>query len=231
MKEIYENGTYLTDNPSWHQEDSPWKAIQINKIIKNNKLHPKTICEVGCGAGEILNLLSQQYDQGQKFFGYDISSQAFELSKVKTKTNLIFLHRDIVEEKNVFYDLIMAIDVFEHVEDYLTFLKALKKKGDYKLFHIPLNISVQTVLRTSPISMARKIAGHLHYFTKETALETLKATGYDIIDYFYTESSLELSKRDWKTHLLNIPRRLMFSINQDLTVRILGGYSLLVLCK
>jgi hypothetical protein len=37
----------------------------------------------------------------------------------------------------------MAIDVIEDMEDYFTFLRALHKKGTYKIFRIPLDLSVQ----------------------------------------------------------------------------------------
>ena len=134
-------------------------------------------------------------------------------------------------ENNVHFDIVMAIDIFEHVEDYFGFLRKLKTKGDYTIFHIPLDLSVQTVMRSSPIIKGRKSVGHIHYFTKETALETLKDTGYEIIDYFYTAGSVELPNRKWKTKLLNIPRKLFFSLNKDLAVRVLGGYSILVLAK
>jgi hypothetical protein len=77
----------------------------------------------------------------------------------------------------------------------------------------------------------RKSVGHIHYFTKETALATLTDTGYSILDYFYTGSYLELPNRGWKTNLLNIPRKFVFSFNKDLAARLLGGYSLLVLAQ
>lgn len=54
MVQIYDDGTYLTNNPTWHEEDSAWKSQQIMKIIDKNTLSFNTICEVGCGAGEIL---------------------------------------------------------------------------------------------------------------------------------------------------------------------------------
>ena len=129
------------------------------------------------------------------------------------------------------FDIVMAIDVFEHVEDCFGFLRKLKEKAEYKIFHIPLDLSVQTVLRSSPIIHGRKSVGHIHYFTKETALETLKDTGYLIIDYFYTGGSLELPNRGWKANILKIPRKLAFLLNKDLAVRLLGGYSLMVLAK
>ena len=54
MSGMYTSGEYLEKNPHWHAADSPWKAGQILKMIQKNGLHPATVCEVGCGAGEIL---------------------------------------------------------------------------------------------------------------------------------------------------------------------------------
>ena len=230
MTGIYEDGTYLEHNPSWHEEDSPWKASKIQHMIERNSLSPKSICEIGCGAGEILNQLSLHYSNVE-FIGYEISPQAFDLCIKKQKTNLIFKCHDLLEENNIFFDILMAIDVFEHVEDYFSFLRKLKTKAKYKIFHIPLDLSVSTVLRSSPIIKSRQVVGHIHYFTKETALETLKDTGYEIIDYFYTCGSLELPNLGQKTNLLKIPRKLAFLVNKDLAVRLLGGYSLMVLTK
>ena len=189
MTQIYEDGTYLANNPGWHEEDSPWKAKQIRNIIKKNSLNPRTICEVGCGAGEILNQLSDLYAGDRENFGYEISPQAFELCHKKSKPNLTFILADLLNDDAAHFDIVMAIDVFEHVEDYFGFLRILKEKAEYKIFHIPLGLSVQTVLRSSPIIKGRKSVGHIHYFTKETALETLKDAGYSIIDYFYTRGS------------------------------------------
>ena len=228
---IYKNGTYLDNNPSWHQEDSPWKATQIARIIRKNNIDPVTICEIGCGAGEILCCLSKEFDGKVVFSGYEISPQAFEVCRKKQNRNLRFHLQDLLDEKDATFDVLMAIDVFEHVEDYLGFLRKLRGKATYKIFHIPLDLSVQTVLRASPIMRWRRSVGHIHYFTKETALAALADTGYDVVDYFYTSGSLELSNHGWKPNLLKLPRKLFFSVNQDLAVRILGGFSLLVLAR
>lgn len=232
MQSIYENGTYLKNNPSWHEEDSLWKAEQILKIISRNNLAPTTVGEIGCGAGEILYCLSERLSGNINFFGYEISPQALEICQGKSKKNLHFFLQNLLEkEDDNIFDIIMAIDVIEHVEDYLGFLKKFKSKGKYKIFHIPLDLSVQGVLRCSPLMQARKSIGHIHYFTTETALATLEDTGYKILDYFYTRGSLELPNRGWKATLLSFPRKALFSINQDLAVRILGGFSLMVLSE
>lgn len=228
---IYKDGTYIENNPTWHEEDAPWKARQIIKILRKHNIIPSTVCEVGCGAGEIINCLANEYADGVVFSGFDISPQAFEICRKKKKQNLQFFLKDLFEEKDLMFDVAMAIDVFEHVEDYFGFLRKLKNRGTYKIFHIPLDLSVQTVLRSSPILKGRSSFGHIQYFTKETALATLKDTGYEVVDYFYTGSSLELPNLGWKANLLKLPRRLFFSLHQDLAVRILGGFSLLVLAK
>lgn len=228
---IYKDGTYLNNNSTWHEEDSPWKAKQITKLLGKHSIFPSTICEVGCGAGEILNRLTNEYGDNVAFFGFDISPQAFEICRKKEKQNLHFFLKDLFDEKELTFDVVMAIDVFEHIEDYFGFLRKLRAKGKYKVLHIPLDLSVQTVLRSSPILNERASVGHIHYFTKETALTTLMDTGYEVVDYFYTGGSLELPNRSWRQTLMKIPRKFLFSVHQDLTVRLLGGYSLLVLAK
>lgn len=49
-----ENSEYLEKNENCHIEDSPWKAEKILSIMNKNGLHPNSIVEIGCGAGEIL---------------------------------------------------------------------------------------------------------------------------------------------------------------------------------
>jgi SAM-dependent methyltransferase len=228
---IYTTGEYLGNNPTWHVEDSAWKAQQIFKIIERNNLQPKSVCEVGCGSGEILNQLYLKMPETVDFTGYEISPQAFELCKTRNKQRLNFNLGDLVRQENVYFDVLLCIDVFEHIEDYLTFLKDLQKKAKYKIFHIPLDLSVSSVLRSSPILRARQSVGHLHYFSKETALATLKDSGYEICDYFYTAGSIDLPNKSFKTLLANLPRKVLYGLNQDIAVRLLGGYSLLVLTK
>ncbi len=230
-EEIYKDGQYLELHPTWHAEDSSWKAKQILRLIDRNRLQPKSVAEIGCGAGEVLNQLQLLLPTSCSFSGYEISPQAFEICKGRESPRLHFHLRDLLQEGAAYFDIVLAIDVFEHVEDYFGFLKELHRKGRYKIFHIPLDLSVQAVLRSSPILLGRKILGHIHYFTKETALATLSDTGYEILDYFYTTHSLDLPAKSFKALLAKMPRRMLFKLCPDLTVRVLGGFSLLVLTR
>ena len=81
MEDIYRSGKYLEAQKTWHAEDSPWKAGQIKKILDKNKIQPKSIAEIGCGAGSILDELSKLSDlHGIHFEGFDISPQAIVIA-------------------------------------------------------------------------------------------------------------------------------------------------------
>jgi len=228
---MYTEGRYFKKNPTWHAEDSPWKAKQIINILSKNNIYPKSVVEVGCGSGEILNQLHFSMPEDTIFVGYEISPQAFELCEKRKKKRLNFYLKDFVHEKDAGFDVVLCIDVLEHIEDCFSFLRCLKEKAEYKIFHIPLDLSVQTVLRSSPILKVWNDLGHIHYFNKEIAIEILKDTGYQVLDYFYTAGSTDLPAKSFKSLLARIPRKIMFRLNKDIAVRILGRYSLLVLTK
>jgi hypothetical protein len=89
---------------------------------------------------------------------------------------------------------------------------------------------VQAVLRENGLLLRRDHHAHLHYFTKETALRTLTDVGYTLVHYFYTPRCIELGDL-LVQRIARIPRKIGFALFPDLTVRVLGGYSLLVLAE
>ncbi|MHC4874247.1 MAG: class I SAM-dependent methyltransferase [Planctomycetota bacterium] len=229
---MYKKGEYLEKNPLWHTEDSEWKAEKIHNFLLKNNICPDSVCEIGCGAGQILNVLSQKLPAVKIFEGYDISPQAIELCKNISNDKIKFHLKDFFKEKNtIIFDVILAIDVFEHIEDYMGFLRKLKTKANLKLFHIPLDISVLTVLQNKPILSWREDLGHLHYFTKDTAIASLIDTGYEIVDSFYACRTLDTPLKSIKSKVARLIRRLCYKINKDFTVRAFGRYSLFVLAK
>lgn len=200
--------------------------------MKRNNLHPKTVAEIGCGAGEILNQLHQRLeDKTILFSGYEISPDAYNLCKQRTKDRLGFFQEDLLETSQTL-DLLLLIDVFEHVEDYIGFIRKSANKATYKIYHIPLDISLFYLFKNQ-LMAERNAVGHLHYFTKDTALATLTDTGQKIIDWFYTKHSLEFHTKNLtlKGKIMNLLRRLTYMYSPDLAVKLYGGFSLIVLTK
>jgi 2-polyprenyl-3-methyl-5-hydroxy-6-metoxy-1,4-benzoquinol methylase len=226
---IYTDGQYLEHNPTWHVDDSAWKAGNITRMLERNQVAPRTVAEIGCGAGEILKQLHDRLPDTVRYDGFDISPQAIVLARGRAGGRIRFHEEDMLKRVGEPFDVVLCIDVFEHVDDYLGFLRELRKTGRTFVFHIPLNLSVQTLLRVGPIMRGRAQLGHIHYFTKETALATLADTGYRVRDHLYTAGSLELRSQTLLNRLTRLPRRLAFGVHPDLAVRVLGGFSLMVL--
>jgi SAM-dependent methyltransferase len=245
FEDLYTKGDYLKKQPTWHVEESPWKVKAIIRMLQRNQLRPKTICDVGCGVGEVVKLLQDNTEYDCTFWGYEISPQAFELCKSRANERLHFKLADFTQEKKVFFELLLAMDVFEHVEDYFSFLRALKPKGEYKIFQVPLDISVRSVLFKELVGF-RTSFGHIHYFTKELAIQALKDLGYEVLDYFYTmeepepppleshASRLRRARRllgRFKRRCLRSVDKVLLTFMPDIIERIFGGWRLLILAK
>jgi ubiquinone/menaquinone biosynthesis C-methylase UbiE len=246
-QDLYTSGDYLKKNPLWHVDESPWKARYVLQIIAKNKIAPKTICDVGCGAGEVLKLVQEGMDKKCMFWGYEISPQAFELCQQRVNERLHFKLADIREEEGAHFDLILLLDVLEHMEDYFSFLREIQPKSEYKIIQLPMDINARDVLLGNLVRFRRDF-GHLHYFIKDVALQMLKDVGYEVVDYLYTWQSnsfqYELKeiirmRRNLPRRLagliartiLGVPRRLFFAIHKDLAVRAMGGWRLMFLAK
>jgi len=240
MTNIYTTDEYLKATKlTWHSEDSPWKASQILQMITKNELRPRTVAEIGCGAGRILYELSKNpYFSETTFDGYDISPHAITLCREIETQNLRFHCADLLDTAGVdhLFDVLLVIDVYEHIPDYIGFVAACRRKAKYKIYHIPLDISVSSVVRNSFIRSGGVFPGgrhHLHYFTADWALATLAESGHEIVESRYTCGSFGVF---WKhptirTAIANGPRWLLDRFSVALSARILGGYSLLVLAK
>ncbi len=233
---IYENKKYLSENESWHVEDSPWKAAQVLKIFKKNKIisGKNTICEVGCGAGEIIVQLSSLLSEDILFTGYDISSQLGEFWKERENSRIHFKQQDFLQTKET-YDVLLLIDIVEHIEDYIGFIRKIKERAVYKVFNFPLEIFALKALFGNKFLDSREKYGHIHYFNKDICLAILKELDFEIIDFFYAPRAIDLSSTTSSISPLSrmgkLPRVLLSKISVDFTAKLLGGYSFFILAK
>lgn len=228
--ETYESGAYLANNPSWDEEDSEWKADQVVKILKKNNLVPKSIVEVGCGAGGVLAALHDVLPE-VAYYGFDIAPDASQFWEKHASRQIDFSVGDFLKSKTGNFDALLLLDVIEHIPDPFEFLSAVRGRADWYVFHIPLDLSAVSVARESPLLYVRKKVGHIHYYTKGLALSLLYECGYEVFDWSYTGATFSAPQLNWRTKLARIPRKLLYLLNRDLGVRLLGGDTLIVLAR
>lgn len=231
ITEIYSNNQYLQQHPTWDGEEAVLKAGWINDMITKLRLPVTDTIEAGCGSGRILAELSKHHP-GARFRGYDLSPQAINIAKQYESGTVSFHEADLLQDANASSDLLLLIDVLEHVPDYYGMLEGLHAKAKHFIFHIPLDLCCRSILKPELLMQQRQSSGHIHYFSKEMVLWMLHDTGYQVIDWWYTKPASDLQaepgiKKKAKRSIRNIS----FNLSKDRAVKWWGGYSMLIAAR
>jgi len=221
---------YLDNNPTWDMEDSLWKASKVTEILKRNNLTPSEFCEVGCGAGRVLSSLKNDFPNAN-YSGYDIAPDAEQFWRSLRLLEIELYVGDFFLLNNKKREVVMLLDVLEHVPDPHQFLVNIKPSANFLVIHFPLDLSALSVLRETPLLHVRRKVGHIHSFTKGLALELLDECGLEVIDWQYTEAAFSAPQRKLKSKIFSWFRWFFYLFNKDIGVRVLGGETLMVLAK
>lgn len=216
---------------------SEWKSAQILRMINANQTllgtnNMTSVCEVGCCTGEILLRLSEHLPCSTTFTGYDVYPDLEGVLSGNQGNEINIICQDFLSTKE-YYDLLLAIDVIPHIEDYIGFLRKIKDRATYKLLYIPLELYAARALLGHRYIESRNKYGHIHLFNKDISLAILQDLGYEVVDHFYASSVIDLPTTNKNTPSFSktakVFRVLLSRINVDLTARLLGGFSLFVL--
>ncbi len=228
--DIYNDQTYLTNNPTWHEEDTEFKVDRIESILRKHQVSFEKVCDVGCGSGEILLQLLKRFPEIKTGVGYDISNDAIAIADKKTNDRLHFELQDIAfTDDSISFDLMLVIDVIEHLENYFSFLDSISGKSRYFVFHIPLDMSVWSLMREGILIESKKRVGHIHNFTQDFILSILVDHGFTILGQAYTEPVNKVES--FKQRIVDIIRQSLYKINPRFCSKFLGGYSIMVLAE
>jgi len=151
----------------------------INRINRADKL-----ADLGCGQGQLLELLNQEFAKNKKnLYGFDISSSFINKSK-KSFNNVFCL--DLNENKLPFqdFDIIFALDIIEHLEFPLGFLKntALVIKPNGLIIISTPNTGSLSYFLQGKNWYAFKDETHLHFYNRQQLAKLLSQTGFKIIN-------------------------------------------------
>jgi SAM-dependent methyltransferase len=231
MKEIYHDGTYLAKNPDWHEKDASFKAGYISRLFRLIPDQILNVADIGCGTGQIMAELCNLLPEQVRFFGFDISTDAIRLARNKESERIKVDLLDLVSrsEKDCIFDVILVIDVLEHVENYFAFLDGIVKKARYTIFHIPLDLSLWSLFREKMLLESKERVGHIHNFTEDFIKSILEDQGFKILYQLYTPPTGK--PKSTKEVIINGLRKLLFKMNKRFASKTIGGYSILLLTE
>ena len=231
MVDPYTSGAYAVDNPDWHESDAPHKARALAELIRFAGLRPRTVIDVGCGSGGVLYHLMRRLQSElpeTAWEGWDIAKEAIRRARKHEGGRLHYVGEDFLASERQ-ADLLLVIDVIEHVADDLAFLQSLRSRGTWFLFRIPLDLSALDLVRPHRLIRARRTLRHRHFYTRELAVQLLEEAGFEVerVEYDRVPPPTDTPRRAW----VDWVRTSLFARAPDLTARLLGGYSLLVLAR
>lgn len=231
MADPYTSGQYAIDNPDWHEADAEHKARALASMIRYAGLRPRTVIDVGCGTGGVLWHLSHTLAEdlpGTAWEGWDVAPEAIRRARKREGGNLHFVAEDFLASERE-ADLLLLIDVVEHVPDDVAFLRGLRDRARWFLIRLPLDLSAWDVARSTRLLEARRRYGHRHVYTRELALQLLGEAGYEVEKVVYDR--VPPPRETARQRLVDGLRETLFQVAPALTVRLLGGYSVLVLAR
>lgn len=114
---------------NWYADVAKFKGLRTLRILKRYKKSNARLLDLGCGLGLTLSIVAQEFP---KSIGCDIDEKALRatriiLKEVGVKIPLVLYDGKILPFKDNSFDLVILIEVIEHVEDPELMLKEIKR--------------------------------------------------------------------------------------------------------
>jgi len=219
----------IYENPD-AEAQADWKAGQILQMMRRHQVAHRAVCEVGVLSQPIVEKLQAKMGGECEVWGHEVPIQDLELNDCRADPVLHAFLNQIAGRHPSAFDAFLILDVMEHIENYHGFLRAIRPMAACKILHLPMDLTVQTVMRRNALKRRRDVFLHISYFTKDTIMRALKDTGYEVVDSFYTPWRIQFC-RELTGKLMKLPRKMLFALSPDTAVRFLGGYGLLILAR
>lgn len=241
MKDFYLSDEYIKKNPTLHEEDSPWKVEKILPLVdiflEKNTKKEINILDVGGGAGLILKAVADYIrKKGIRVnkFALDLSPGMLKSQKKNNPDLKKALNEDIkkttFKEKEI--DLVLMIDILEHVPDPEEALKELKRISAFVVFKVPLedNLLLKSwnlVKRGEPRRRNIQTIGHINVYNFSKLRKHIERNAGNIEKHYFTNSFEYFSRKNRKT-IINRLGSLTFRVSPRLCSLIFNDFAVLL---
>ena len=214
--------TYAARHPTWHAEDSGHKARAVWKFATRLGLRPSRVVDVGCGAGGVTARLRHVWPSIE---GWDPSPVAIEMAKAQHPDCSFACGQFETSAQHV--DVLLCLDVVEHVHDDVELLRALSQRADHLIFRVPLDWSLLDASRPRRLRQTLEHWGHVQLYDRRTLERRFHEAGLHVHAVRYDRVPPG-APRTWLGRITGALRDLGDAICPRPVAWLLGGWSVLV---
>lgn len=181
-------------------EVSQEKIFHCSSLLKGQEI--KTVLEIGCGYGGNLDALNK-YITVEYALGVDFSKSAIDYAKLNfTSSNLHFyqtttldIETTVKEIQQIYpnkFDLVILVDLLEHIPKVEHFLKTLSPLGEFFLVKLPLenNLLENYIYPKKTYPSINHPNGHLREFDVDNVNQFVTHNGFAPIEAQYYATKL-----------------------------------------
>lgn len=214
MKHYYDGTSYYEDNlKRFIDLENPFQRFRISRVLQlYTPLKNESVLDLGCGWGTFCFALAPLC---REMTGLDYSRKSIELCQHLLKNtrqqNVAFVCADAQNSglNSKFYDLITAIDFFEHLYPEVServfdeCWRLLKEKGRL-LIWAPHRGHFLEILKNHNIIL-KKDKSHVHYKSMNYFLDALERRNFLIKKAYYSESRWPILSKVERSLLKVVP--------------------------
>jgi trans-aconitate methyltransferase len=222
---------YLKLNKDLHDSDFYKKSQAVLHILPSD-FRPDSVIDIACGSGKITMEVSKKLGI-RKTTGIDISHKIIEIAKQNDVDRIgNWVTINIFDYKESGYDLVLAIDIVEHVEEDKEILNKIASLGSLAVIKVPIEdnsvnrfIMWITRKKINPWKETEAHYGHVHHYSLNSFIELIEESDLQIVKTEY----IHLPKRSkvfWEiSRLIFFP---LWFVSRRLYIQFNGGFVLVM---
>jgi SAM-dependent methyltransferase len=164
----------------WRALGARGKAAHVQRLAARLPAPPRTVVEVGCGDGVLLDTLAE-LGVGETHYGFEISDRAVAIARGRQRLAAVErFDGSSLPAADGAYDLGVLSHVLEHVPDPLPLLTETARVARAVVVEVPLEDN-RSASRPSARRASEKI-GHLHRLSRADVHELCASAGLSVLD-------------------------------------------------
>ncbi|MBT3418922.1 MAG: class I SAM-dependent methyltransferase [Candidatus Magasanikbacteria bacterium] len=245
IEAFYTTDEYIKGHPTLHEEDSAWKIEKmkpfIDAFIKRTPKKEVCILDVGGGAGIILKniakYLQETHDKKVIKYCLDLSPGMVEIQTKNNQDIIKAIAGDIREtpfsDKEI--DLVLMIDVLEHVQEPDKVIKEIERIATCALYKVPLEDTVYYKLmdRLTKGNFRKRLieyVGHINVYNQQSLKKEVEGDKGIVIKEGLTNVYPYLLKTEKGlfSKVFNSIGVVLYKVAPKLSAKLLSDYALML---